>query len=63
MLWRIDIGGHDVVVGAVEQNLAEELDGLPLGDVVLRREERVVARKELGIMGGEEGCYEVLVSC
>jgi hypothetical protein len=38
---------HDVVVGAVEQDLAQQLEGLPLGDVVGRLEKLVVGRKKL----------------
>ena len=42
-----DVPRHDVEVGAIEQNLAEELQGLPLGDVVLGHDQLSVGREEL----------------
>ena len=44
---RVDVGGHDVVVGAVEQDLAQQLDRLPLGHVRARLHQHLV-------VGGEE---------
>ena len=55
---RCDVLGHDDVVGAVEEEFAEELDGLAFchvglgeeedGVVVLHEEELVVGREVLG---------------
>lgn len=33
VLAAVDVGGHDVVVGSIQEDLAEEFDGLALGDV------------------------------
>jgi hypothetical protein len=43
----VNICQHDIVICAVEQNFAEELDGLSLGNVVGGDKERVVSRKKL----------------
>lgn len=42
-----DVSGHDGKVGAVEQDLAEELEGLAFGDVVVGQDERSVRVEEL----------------
>jgi hypothetical protein len=42
-----DVARHDLVVCPVEDNFAEQLDRLALGDVVGREDERRVRRKEL----------------
>ncbi len=49
MVRGIDVCGHDVVVCAVEEDFAEEFDGLPFCDVVVGGEEGVVLREELSI--------------
>lgn len=38
---------HDIVIGAVQEDLAEELEGLALGDVVGGEDEGVVHVEEL----------------
>jgi hypothetical protein len=51
---RRDVGGHDYVVGAVEEEFAEEFDGLAFGHVVRGAEEdRVVELREEGVVRGE----------
>jgi hypothetical protein len=42
MLAAIDVGGHDAVIGAVQEYLAEELDGLPFCDIAVGLDENVV---------------------
>ena len=44
-----DVSGHHVEVGAIEEDLAKQLQGLPLGDVVGRHDELGVGGKELGV--------------
>lgn len=53
VLAAVHVGGHDVVVGAVEQDLAEELDGLALGHVAvgLDQDGVVFAEEELEVGG------------
>jgi len=46
MLSAVDVLGHDVVVGSVEEDLAQELDGLPLGDVAVGLDQYVVVLVE-----------------
>lgn len=42
-----DVARHDLVVGSVEEDFSEELDGLAFGDVVGREDESRVRREEL----------------
>lgn len=53
MFPRVNIGCHDVVVGPVQQYLAQKLDGLALGDVRLGLDEDavVLAEKKLEVNG------------
>lgn len=47
VLARINVLRHDVVVGSVEEDLAQQLDRLPLCNVAFRLDQyRVVSRKE-----------------
>lgn len=62
VLAPVDIGRHDVVVGAVQQYLAEKLDRLPLRDVAVGLDQYVVVpvEKELKV-DGKVSRYELLV--
>lgn len=54
MLAAVDVGGHNGVVGAVEEDLAEEFDGLALCDVAVGLDEDVVVFVEEEVeVGGE----------
>ena len=46
MLAAVDVGRHDVVVGAVQQDLAEQFDRLALGDVAVRLDQHLVVPVE-----------------
>ena len=48
-----DVARHDVEVGAVEQDLAEKLEGLALGDVVVGEDESRERVEELARLDGE----------
>lgn len=62
MLARIDVACHDGVVGTVEQDLAEKLDRLALGDVAVGLHEGgVVAAEEEVKVDAEVARYEFLV--
>jgi hypothetical protein len=58
-----DVGGHDYVVGAVEEEFAEEFDGLAFGYVVGGAEEDgvVVSGEEEGVICGEVLRYQGFV--
>lgn len=63
VLAAVDVGGHDAVVGAVEEDLAEELDGLALCDVAVRLDEDgVVFLEEEVEVDGQIAGDEVLVA-
>lgn len=74
VLAAVDVGRHDVVVGAVEEDLAEQLDALALGDVAVGLDEGfvVLVEEELKVDGevtrdevlvfGEEFLFPLLVS-
>ena len=48
------VGGHDSVIGAVEEDLAQQFDGLPFSHVRVRvEEETIVEAEEAGKVGCE----------
>lgn len=63
MLAAVNVGRHDGVVGAVEEDLAEEFDGLAFGDVAVGLDEDVVVFVEEEVeVGGEVPGDELLVA-
>ncbi|KAI3487715.1 hypothetical protein L1887_48321 [Cichorium endivia] len=57
-----NVARHDGKVGAVQQDLAEQLERLSLGDVVGRLQQRRIRRKEAVVVGLEVGSHHGLVA-
>lgn len=63
VLASVDVGDHDAVVGAVEENFAEQFDGLAFGDVAVGLDENIVVFFEEEIeVDGEVAGDEILVA-
>lgn len=54
MLWIRDVSGHDLIVRPLKQKLAEQLDGLPLSNIVRRHDQLGMIRLEEIIKVGIE---------
>ena len=64
MLPAINIGSHDVIVGAIKQDLTEKLYGLALGHITvgLHQDVVVLVEEEFKVCV-QVSWYKVLVAC
>lgn len=64
MLPAINIGSHDVIVGAIKQDLTEKLYGLTLGHVTvgLHQDVVVLVEEEFKVCV-QVSWYKILVAC